>query len=337
MIVVGGGLAGVACARRLHDAGCPVRLLDRGHRLGGRLAVRTETVAGAPHPVDLGAPYFTVGDADSGFAEVVAGWERARLARRWTDTFATAGTDGLTGVTTGPQRWSAAGGLRRLVEALADGLDVRLEHPVTRVELPADGALPGVDGEPATAVVLAMPDPQAVRLLPPDTAAALGVLDRAWSPVITVRAIWPQRCWPAFDGIFVDSPAITWIADSGRSRGDGAPVLVVHSTAELAEQHLADPSGAIEPVLAELGRVLGGALPPPDQARAHRWTFATTREPHPEPFVLHPVGRGSGLVGVCGDGWGPKSRVEQAWNSGTALAEMLLNRLPVSSGASPNT
>ncbi|MCZ7436043.1 FAD-dependent oxidoreductase [Micromonospora sp. WMMC241] len=38
VVVVGGGLAGLAAARRLHRAGVPWRLLEAGDRLGGRVA-----------------------------------------------------------------------------------------------------------------------------------------------------------------------------------------------------------------------------------------------------------------------------------------------------------
>ncbi len=49
-VVVGGGAAGIAAARRLHDAGREVLLLDASDRLGGR----ARTVALAGYPVDLG-------------------------------------------------------------------------------------------------------------------------------------------------------------------------------------------------------------------------------------------------------------------------------------------
>ena len=55
-LVVGGGISGIACAAALRDAGRPVVVRDRGHRLGGRMAVRT--VDG--RPIDVGAAYFTV-------------------------------------------------------------------------------------------------------------------------------------------------------------------------------------------------------------------------------------------------------------------------------------
>jgi predicted NAD/FAD-dependent oxidoreductase len=330
VIVIGGGISGVACARRLQDAGLPVRLLERGHRLGGRMATRTEQVHGHPHPVDIGAPYFTV--REPGFAHLVDQLVVAGLVRKWTDTFTLAGPYGRSGDSTGPQRWSSTGGMRALVEALAGGvsvLDVRLETEVSRVEHDPDTGTTTVDGEPAAAVVLAMPDPQAARLLPADLGDQLGLRDRDWSPVLTVWAAWPERWWPEFEGIFVhDSQVLTWVADSGRSRGDGAAVLVAHTTPEFATERLAEPALAIEPVLAELRHVIGGPIPPPEWQRVHRWSLASVEEPHPEPFrIIEPAG---GLIAVCGDGWGPRSRVEQGWSSGDGLAEALIRRLPVS-------
>jgi renalase len=358
VIVIGGGISGVACARRLHDAGRRVRLLDRGRRLGGRMASRTEHVNGRAHAVDIGAPYFTV--RDPRFEAVVAGLESAGLARRWTDAFALAGPNGRTGDTTGPQRWSSTRGLRALVEALADGsglerarlgggpeveqpnlagLDVHLEVEVTRVEYDAATGVPLVDGEPAAAVVLAMPDPQAARLVPADLAERLGVRGRDWSPVFAAWAAWPHRWWLAFDGIFVaESAVLSWVADSGRSRGDDAAVLVAHTTPEFTERHLGgsaerrpggsfDSASILEAVLAELRHVVGGPVPPPEWGRVHRWSLASARETHPDPFLLLADGR----IGVCGDAWGPLSRIEQAWSSGDGLAGELIRRLTVSS------
>ena len=127
-VVIGGGISGVACARALADHGRPVRLVDRGRRLGGRMGGRT--LHG--RPVDLGASYLTVG-ADSDFGPVVADWVDRGLARPWTDTFAVAGPDGIERTTTGPVRYGTPGGLRSLVVDLVAGVPVELERTVTAV------------------------------------------------------------------------------------------------------------------------------------------------------------------------------------------------------------
>lgn len=332
VVVVGAGISGVACARVLHDAGVAVRLVDRGRRIGGRMAVRTERgrAGDAGRPVDIGASYFTV--RDERFAAVAQDWRDRGLAAPWTDTFHLLTPDGLADPTNGPERWASPGGLRSLVEDLASGLDVTQPHEVEEVDVAA-GALT-VDGEPAAAVVLAMPEPQAYDLLPEPVAKDLGLdagLD--WTPSISVWARWPQRWWPDLDGAFVDgSPVISWIADDGRRRGDGAPVLVVHTTAAFAAARLDDPGSAAQPVLDELAALLGATdraaaratagAREPEFLRVHRWALAAPQHPHEQPFALHPA-----LVGVCGDAWGPRPRVEQAWLSGHLLGEELTRRL----------
>ena len=76
IVVVGAGLAGVACAVELTAAGVDVRLVERARTVGGRMASRR--IDG--RPVDLGAAYFPVRDPE--FAQVVARWRGAGLARR---------------------------------------------------------------------------------------------------------------------------------------------------------------------------------------------------------------------------------------------------------------
>ncbi|MCX6462978.1 MAG: FAD-dependent oxidoreductase [Pseudonocardiales bacterium] len=297
--VVGAGISGIACARELTARGVPVRVLERGRTVGGRMASRR--LHG--RPVDMGAAYFTARDPE--FTEVVHRWRDAGLAREWTDELAVLPGAGRS---SGPVRWAAPGGLRSLVADLATGLDVTCEHPAQRV-----GPGPTVDGEPADAVVLAMPDPQAARLYPVPDAPA-------WTPVIAVAAGWEERHWPDLPAAFVnDHPVLTLVADDGARRGDGAPVLVAHTTADVVRAHDADPDGAVPAVLDALRELFGG--PPPAWTYAHRWRFASPGQDREEPFHL-----GDDGVGLAGDGWG-RARVETAWRSGTLLARAVAKRL----------
>lgn len=326
VVVVGGGLSGIACARALHDAGREVVVVDRGHRIGGRMA--SKRLEG--RPVDTGASYLTV--SDRRFAEVVEAWRVAGLAHRWTDTFSVLEPGADPSAKEGPVRWGTPGGMRSLVEDLAEGLDVR-RGAVERVESGDDGlrvVADGVDLPTAGAVVLAMPDEQAARLLGGDHGAVAARLTRPSEPVIALVARWPERAWDsaapggAFHGAFVNGDDdVAWIADDGRRRGDDAPVLVAHSTPALAARHLDDPAAAGPVLVAALRRLLD--LPEPASTLVHRWSLAKPTGERAEPCLLAEVP--GGLVGVCGDGWGPQSKVEGAWLSGTALAEALL-RLP---------
>ena len=309
VVVVGAGISGVAAAHALTGGGREVVVLDRGRRVGGRMASRRTD----GRMVDTGASYFTV--SDDRFGAVVEGWRARGLARPWTDTFVAA-HDGDLEPKSGPVRWSATGGLRSLVEDLARGLDVR-EATVGRV-----GPGPSVDGLAAAAVVLAMPDPQAVRLLDPGYPELVATLDDPFEPVLALTATWPERTWPDVQGAFVaDDPVLTWVADDGRRRGDGAPVLVAHSTPGFAAEHLDAPAEAAGPMAVALRDVLG-IRTEPTSTHVHRWTFGKPSGRRTEPFALD-----DSLVGVCGDAFSERPRVEAAYLSGRALGEELASRL----------
>lgn len=312
VVVVGAGLSGLTCARELVAGGHEVVVRDTGRRPGGRMALRR--LEG--RVVDIGASYFTV--RDDAFAAVVGDWRARGLARPWTDTF-TAWTPTSREPKPGPVRWAAPGGLRSLVEDLAADLDVRSADPVQRVG--TDGG-PAVDGERCDAVVLAMPDPQARRLLEPGRAAH-AALDDPYEPAVAVTLGWDERTWPDEDGIFVgDHPDVAWIADDGLRRGDRAPVLVAHTTAERAARHLEDPPGALEPVLAAVRQVVKVPAAEPALTHVQRWTFARPARGHDASYHLDDDG-----IGACGDAWGASSSVETAFLSGHALGGALVERL----------
>ena len=81
ILVIGGGMAGLAAARALHEGGARVIVIDKGRGPGGRMATRRVEVAGHQVSFDHGAQYFTA--RDPAFRAVVAGWEAAGVAARW--------------------------------------------------------------------------------------------------------------------------------------------------------------------------------------------------------------------------------------------------------------
>ncbi|MFI2711530.1 NAD(P)/FAD-dependent oxidoreductase [Micromonospora sp. NPDC018662] len=311
VVVVGAGIAGVACATELARAGIPVEVRERARVTGGRMASKRFD----GRPADLGAAYFTVDDPD--FAAVVAGWQAAGLAREWTNTLVAYGPRGREQVT-GPMRWAAPRGLRSLVEHLAADLPVTHDRLVMTIE-PG----PRVDGRAAEAVALAMPGPQAALLLDPALdAATRAVATQRWSSTLTAVLHFPSRRWPDFRGAFVnDHPVLSLVCDDGDRRGDAAPVLVAHTTPQFAAGHLLQPTAA-RPEIEQAVRDLLGLPEPALSTHVHRWTYARPA----------PAGSGGTFhldddgIGLAGDAFG-RPRVQSAWRSGHDLGRALAARL----------
>lgn len=292
-LVVGAGISGAACAAALHAANVDVTVRERGRAVGGRLA--SPQVHG--RRVDLGAAYFTVQDAE--FGAIVADWQRRGLVHEWTDTLEVFAPAERT-TTTGPMRFATRRGLRSLARDLHGEVDLTDEV----------GELPGG----YDVVVLAMPDPQAARL----AGNLIEWVD--YEPVIAVAVGFSSRTWTLQHAAFVnDDPDLALIADDGARRGDGAPVLVLHTTTALAAAHLDDPDAAVPPVLAA-ARTLLDIGDEPSWTHSHRWTYAKPADTHGDSPYWWEDG-----IALCGDSWCPSGapRVEAAWLSGHRLGSAI--------------
>jgi renalase len=317
LLVIGAGLSGVAVATTVHEAGGTVQVVDRGRRIGGRMASRRLRDTGTSadgRVVDYGASYFTARDPD--FLALVGRMVEAGVVRPWTDTFHVHAEGVMAGVRTGPVRYAAPLGLRSVVEFLAQPLpNVITDTHIERVEINASGVVG--DDYKADQLALCMPQPQAERIV---NDGLLPDVNITWEPVIAVTLVFDERTWLDIDGVFVnDDPIITWIADDGKRRGDDAPVLVVHVNPVFAAGHLDDPSGVLPNAIAATRRVLEiDALP--SWTWAHRWSLARPIAGLDEEFWRHP----ELPVALAGDAWAGGPRVEAAWLSGRALGQALL-------------
>jgi renalase len=328
VVVVGGGISGIACAQALNSRGLSVRLIDRGRTVGGRMASRAIRDSGTDwdgHIVDIGASYFTAQDEE--FAALVENLVDEGIARAWTDTFHVASPDGIDGVKTGPMRYTATRGLRTIIEHLAARLpntEVISGREVSSVS--HDGGVLTVDGDEAAAVAVCVPGPQATPLFD-QSAPSLSAVIRAtgqvlWEPVIAVTAVFDAPTWIDFDAIFVnDDPVLTWIANDGSRRGTDAPVLVAHVQPVFAARHLAQPNEVLPAALGAIGRVLTIA-DHPVWADVQRWTYA---KPMAASDDSHFIDEHLNL-GLAGDAWAGGPRVETAWLSGHRLGHALADR-----------
>jgi len=303
--VIGAGVAGLACARLLQEAGARVALIDKSRGVGGRMATRR---VGAMQ-FDHGAQYFTArGPAFSGLLEDL----RAQgAAERWFDE-SFVGAPGMSGA----PRALAAG-----LEIIASRQIAALERVGARWRLhDAAGPVAARFGDAFDALALAIPAPQAAPLLKGAGLACDGAAHALYAPCWALMLAFEGRC-DAPSRMKLEDPVIAWIArDSDKpGRAQTRETWVVHAASGWSRDHLErspDEAGAL--LLARF-RALTGVTQEPAYMTAHRWRFAL-------------VERSAGLddqwdaqarVGACGD-WRLGPRVECAFDSGQALARAMI-------------
>lgn len=336
MVVVGGGISAAACVNSLlkSSPALNVRVLDKAKRPGGRLGARTLDLPTGSHEVDIGAAYLTASEPE--FVSQVKDWCERDLLRPWVNTLSVFDNNGAGPSVTGPMRYAANQGLR----SLATDLFAKVSDDVVYRPEVSVSELAEVIGPNTQAVVLACPVPQAMRILT-DSLSQSEREDLARfesSPAITAWGWFAERSWPDFNAAFInDHPMLTLIADDGARRGDGAPVLVAHSTSSYA---LANPvaEGTSAELLAQAMKVLNVEAALVGSA-AHRWGLAQPIRSDDRQFWFSPASQSveegvsasasqrDFLVGICGDEWGGPSKVETAWLSGHRLGRFIAETL----------
>ncbi len=138
--VIGGGMAGIACARTLLQAGHQVTVFEKSAGFGGRMASR-QTVFGS---FDHGAQYFTV--RDDRFAQALA--TSPKVSKPWSATTVRVldafGRVAAAGLPAREPHWVAVPGMNGMVkhwaQPLASAGQVRLQTRVVAIERDAVNA-----------------------------------------------------------------------------------------------------------------------------------------------------------------------------------------------------
>ncbi len=325
VLVIGAGIAGLACARTLRDHGLTVTVLEKGRGVGGRTSTRRE----GAWRFDHGAPNFTVQDS-----------RVERYADSWLHDgiLATTG-DALTG----------RDGMNALAKHLASDLTVRTGVQVTGIARAGttwqvtDQHGQVHEGE---VVLLTTPAPQGATLLGSAVSSLAGASPE-WAAGLhgVMRALESVRmapCWSTmvvFDGpppvpvteqiragsaFRMDDPRLEhcW-RENGKPGRPTAEAWVVQSGTSWSREHLerdaASIAAEIAPLLAQSLGIAGATV----HAAAHRWRYARVETGLRAP-CLWDRALGVGAAGDMGHIPTASSDVERAWLSGVALAGRVL-------------
>ena len=301
-IIIGSGLAGLACARGLGDAGMAVHVLDKGRVIGGRMATRHVATAHGALSFDHGAQYLRPRSPEFARAMVAAG------ARPWPDDAALVG----------------APGMATLAQVLAEGISVTQQTEVQALHR-QDGLwqLHTSTGKlQARRLVLTIPAPQALRLLGRAHPLAPELSRVVMEPCLTLMAAFPADSPRPFAHRLDPAHPLSWIArDSAKpGRSTAATTWVAQASPTFSRDHLeATPEELAPHLLTLLAQVLGADAARAFHVRAHRWRHAQASVPMGRAF-LHDAGQ---ALHVGGD-WCLGPRAEDAWQSGRAIAQHIL-------------
>ncbi len=276
-VVVGAGLAGLTLAAGLAAAGRDVAVLDKSRGLGGRLATRRGE---GSLRFDHGAP--CVQGSDAGFAALLGRLTEAGAATPWhegAEPGAVAPHVGLPGI---------SGLVKPLAEGLAIHRGCTVAHAARRGGRWHLGDAEGAPIAVAARLALAIPAPQAARLLGEHPAA--GELQAvAFMPNWTMMAAFDAPL-PLPDRLREASADLGWVLRDGAKPGRGeAQTWVVQASDAFSRERLEDGQPDIAAgLLASLRALAGEDLPPPVSLAAHRWRFARAAAPLGRPCLSIP-------------------------------------------------
>ncbi len=351
VVIVGAGLAGLTCARRLQQSGYRVAVVEKSRGVGGRMATRrTDGV-----PMDHGARFvqphgekLRAGVKQLQAQGVLRVWEPHRYRL---DSSGQLNPEEATA-----PYYVAPAGMSAVGKAIADALPVyRHQRAIAITPTPSGTwqitthtSAPPAEGHPphihtARAIVLAIPAPQAIPLLEPwctypGVMAQVGALAVVrYAPCITVMAEYdapvaqaadPLPCPPMTPWMVEghgDSPFF-WVGldSSKRSPSSSRDRLrvVLQSSAAFAEpwSEAPDLQPAGEALLVQGARLIAAWMARPVRWQVHRWRYSLVEQPCPQGLTVCATDPLPWVA--CGD-WGGDRALDTALESGWEAAERI--------------
>ncbi|MFZ2858247.1 NAD(P)/FAD-dependent oxidoreductase [Acidovorax sp.] len=335
--IIGAGMAGVACARTLVQAGHQVTIFEKSPRAGGR----TTTIDSPFGSFDAGAQYFTV--RDPRFAQAID--TVPGLCRPWSANAVrvldAAGRVAAAGLPTREPHWVASPGMNALVTTWAAPL-------VQAGQLVTDTRVSSIERDPLNnahwqlrtegsggaqhvyagfdAVLLAQPATPAQALLAAsalDTPLTAALSSVHTAPCWTLMLAYPQAVRPGLTTLGPQWNAarsthhrISWLArESSKPGRTTVERWTVQASPAWSAEHLEDDAERVQSKLLKAFAEVTGIRAQPTHADTRRWRYAQTTQPLGQSHLWDT----RLALGACGD-WCLGHRLEDAFVSGLELA-----------------
>ncbi|HEY9878134.1 MAG TPA: FAD-dependent oxidoreductase [Leptolyngbyaceae cyanobacterium] len=299
VVIVGAGLAGLCCARRLQHVGHRVLVLEKSRGLGGRLATRRV----GDQPIDHGCRFLK--PTSPLMVQLIKQLQERQVLLPWHPICYDIADDGRLEVQSPDDCFVAPHGMTAVAKELVEGLNIRRQTQVVglqyedvleasskqvwtlRIETPV-----ALTYEPlqSRAVILAVPAPQALALLQPiqsqiSSAFIQSLKQVVFNPIISVMSAYETAPLPANltkekQGWSINGNAntpFTWLGlDSSKRNQSAYSTIVIHSSTQFAESYLQanDLNSAGQDLLKRSSEFLNINLMKPSWTQTHRWRYA---------------------------------------------------------------
>lgn len=322
-IIIGAGVAGLMAGRILAAAGRDVLILDKGRRIGGRMASRREAGLLFNH----GAQFVTAHSPV--FADICADAAAKGVMEIWPET----GRD---------TAYSGRPSMRDFASFIGAELPVHQQIEVTEIHQLDRGGFTlhteHTDPYHCQHLLVTAPAPQTARLL------------QALSPELANSAVSAQYapCWTVMAGldripegvkpVLSNTDIIGWAScEASRPGAQASGAITIQANATYSQKFLeSEPEIVIADLLAAFAKQQNNLPLEWTYQRAHRWRYAkVTRPASPDAPFLETAG--NSMLAIAGD-WHPVSasahrlasgaRAEEAVLSGYRAAHEMLAQLP---------
>jgi renalase len=321
--IIGAGIAGLACAQVLSQAGHSVRVFDKGRGPGGRMSTRRVMTDVGEASFDHGAQYFTA--RDGAFTEQLQTWIAAGFVGQWQAKTVRITANGVVSALSQDPIFVGIPGMNGLIRGLGVGLNIEWSMRVEQIKKSSDvWCLMSDAGEKLgefDQIVCAVPAEQVAPL----------IAEFAPSIVHHASSIKSLPCWT---GLFAFDAPLDLGFDAAKFEGHevldfisvtaskpmraGPPTYVVQANAAWSIQNLERSAEEVSAILYNALLGLARNSSTSLHQSAHRWRYARV-EVKTGPTYLYEE---KAKVGACGD-WLQGPRVEAAWLSGHRLGKAM--------------
>jgi hypothetical protein len=322
-IIVGGGISGLISATLLKQAGLSVIVLDKGRRIGGRLATRRViSLSNVEGTFDYGAQFLSV--SDPLFETWLESLKQRGVAVKWTSELGQANSPCYYGIR----------GNRCIAEYMAKDLEVHTQMHVARLFWKSDYWIVQAENGSefkADYLVLTAPIPQSLSLLDSSEISLQREQRQRLEEVnyqkcIALLALLERPSMIPHPGArWLNTSTIAWLACNQRKGISQGHAVTLHSSSEFSQIYWeTDNSTVAEKLIEAASPLLGSTVV---NSYVHRWRYSqpitTFGEPylaleHPGPFVM--AGDAFSLIKNTAS----TLNVEKAFLSGCAAANYLL-------------